>query len=148
MAHITWWTSPGPLREFRTGSDERAGPGNEANPSPHTAITMINWYIIFISWTIDYYHNIPPTFALLWHVFVAKATIRGWFTIKWQTAEWQKRDTVTFFLALSHGREKRKSSLPLWNVKFTSSCLLDHTSPSQRLSKLREAHLFMHAYTC
>ena len=29
-AHITWWTSQDPLREFRTESNERAGPGNEA----------------------------------------------------------------------------------------------------------------------
>jgi len=30
-AHITWWTSPGLLREFRTASDEHTRPGNEVN---------------------------------------------------------------------------------------------------------------------
>ena len=29
-AHITWWMSPGLLRKFRTASDERTRPGNEA----------------------------------------------------------------------------------------------------------------------
>jgi len=30
-ARITWWTSPGLLRKFRTASDEHTKPGNEAN---------------------------------------------------------------------------------------------------------------------
>jgi len=34
VADITWWTSTGPLREFRTASNERAGPGNEATLQP------------------------------------------------------------------------------------------------------------------
>jgi len=34
VADITWRTSPGPLCEFCTASDERAGPGNEASSAP------------------------------------------------------------------------------------------------------------------
>jgi len=30
VPHITWWTSPGLLRNYRTASDECARPGNEA----------------------------------------------------------------------------------------------------------------------
>ena len=34
-ARITWWTSSGSLREFRTASDERTRPGNEATCNIH-----------------------------------------------------------------------------------------------------------------
>ena len=44
---------PGPLREFRTASDERAGPGNEARQnalcaSDHVTETMIRRKIIAV----------------------------------------------------------------------------------------------------
>ena len=40
VADITWWTSPGPLREFRTASNERAGPGNEASIMMHAGVVL------------------------------------------------------------------------------------------------------------
>ena len=80
VADITWWTSPGPLCELRTASNERAGPGNKASTRVHRFIKtrlVSEKFHVLIMYLLDQWKLGTFNYAPLYHTILCSPTNLG-----------------------------------------------------------------------